>query len=377
MATGATLGCGQYEVYFKSRGGGQFICRALNLTQVSYGRKLNDVSEASVTFGIRGLEGDCCECVAAINPWEHEMAVYRDGAEVWCGPITGGELDQAGLSMRFDAKDLSAWFDHRWVEIAGDDIEFDQADITEVFNWLIGHAYYKDPWNMEWFFNKKLNIPLDRTYAGFDPRTDRWGGNYPMVGPELRDLTNSGIDYTVVRRSMLAGDLRNISVVSGRILDNHWVTIPKITVVGTTMGTEVGIAGGNGGTYGWYDDQIWIERPTDEELAKYGLLQYFEPAPTLDDAETTALPNPITQWAFNMHELRKQPYEYISGGDLSSTAPFTFDDLVPGNYFRVDLSQTCRTVQQTYLLTSLSVSYAESETISVELVPPGGEKLRG
>jgi hypothetical protein len=373
----STLGCGQYEVYFKSRGGGSFISRALNLTEVSWGRKLNDTSEASVSFSLRGVEGDCCDAVSGINPWQHELAVYRDGEEVWGGPITGGELNQASMSMRFDAKDLSAWFDRRWVEIAGDDKEFEEADITEVFDWLIAHAYYKDPWNMSWYFNQKLGIPIDRTYVGYTP-PDRWGGNYPIIGSELRDLSNSGIDYTVVRRAMLAGDLRDSKNVSGRILDKHWVTLPNIIIVGTTMGTEVAVAGGNGGFYGWDNDQIWIERPYDQEREQYGLLQYFESAASLDEAETTALPNAVTQRAYNLRQLRKKPFEYINGGDLSADAPFTFDELVPGNYFRVDMTQSCRTIESNYLLTGVNVVYtADSEKIGVEMVPPGSEGLRG
>lgn len=372
----STLGCGQYEVYIKTRGGGSFVTRILNLTNVAWARKLNTSSEASVTFNLRGLEGDCCDFVPYINPWEHELSIYRDGEEIWCGPITGGQINQSATSVRFDAKDLSAWFMRRWVEIHGDDKEFEDADITEIFDWLIGHAYYKDPWNMEWYFNTKLGIPMTRTYIGYtDP--DRWGGNYPMVGSELSDLTNSGIDYTVIRRNMLAGDLRNSQRVAGRIMDKHWVTLPDITIVGATMATEVGVAGGNGGYYGWDDDQIWIERPDDEFREKYGLLQYFESAPSLDEAETTATPNAVTQRAFNARELRKQPFEYISGGDLSEHAPFTFDELIPGNYFRVDSEQTCRIIKSNYLLTGVDVKYsAENETISVELVPPGSEALR-
>jgi len=373
----ATLGCGQYEVYFKSRGGDVFICRALNLTEVTWGRKLNDTSEASVTFSLRGLEGDCCDCVSALNPWEHEMSIYRDGEEIWCGPITGGELNQEAASVRFDAKDLSTWFDRRWVEIFGDDVEFEEVDITEVFDWLIAHAYFKDPWNMAWYFNTKLGIPMDRVYIAYS-KPDRWGGVYPMVGAELRDLTKSGIDYTVVRRNMLAGDLRDSTAISGRILDKHWAKLPNIPIVGTTMATEVAVGGGNSGYYGFYDEQMWIERPYDQEREQFGLLQYFEAAPDLDEAETTATPNAVTQRAYNIRELRKAPYEYIKGGDLSAEAPFTFDQLIPGNYFRVDLNQSCRQVESTYLLTGLTVTYtAEGETISPELVPTGSEDLRG
>lgn len=373
---GGTLGCGQYEAYFKTRGGDTFVCRATNLINLTWGRRLNEVSEANVTFNLKGFEGDCCECVSNINPWEHELSIYRDGEEVWCGPVTGGELDISNGTMRFDAKDLSTWFDRRWVEVLDQDVEFEEADITEVYNWLINHAYSKDPWNMQWYFNTRLGIPIDRIYTAFES-PDRWGGTYQMVGEELRGLTNSGIDHTVVRRTMVAGDLRDSTNIVARLTDKHWTTMPNISIVGTAMATEVAVAGGAGGYGGWADDQIWIERPYDDDRRRFGLLQRFDVAPTLDDALTTSLPNPISQQAYNLRELRRRPFEYIQGGQLSQHAPVTFDTLVPGRYIRVDFEQTCRPVASNYLLTSISVSFGnDGESVSIELVPPGSEDLR-
>ena len=373
-----TLGCGNYEAYFKVKGGDTFVSRIVNITSLTWGRKVNDVSEATVKFALRGLEGDCCEAVASINPWQHELAIFRDGSEVWCGPIVGGEIDQTSSFVTFNARDLSTWFDRRWVEITPDDVEFEDADITVVFDWLITHAYDKDPWEMTWSFPEKLGIPITRTYIAY-ASSERWGGNYPMVGTELRNLSNSGIDYTVVRRTMIAGDLRDsLNKISGVITDKHWKVLPNITIVGTSMATEVAVAGGNGGYYGWEDDQIWIEKPVDASRTTFGLLQRFESAPSLDEDDTVNLPNPITQLAYNLREVRKNPFEYISGGELSSDAAVTFDTLIPGAYFRVSLAQTCRKIQSNYLLTGVQVTYDVSgEHVSLELVPPGSENVRG
>lgn len=373
------LGCGVYEVYFKTRGGDYFVCRALNMTNLTWGRKLNGVSEASITFAMSGSQGNCCGCIAQINPWQHEMSVYRNGEEVWCGPVTGGEVDEAAGTARFDAKDLSAWFGKRWVEAVDTDVEFEEADIVDVYNWLISHAYYKDPWNMEWFFSQpRLGIPIDRTYVSFDPPNDRWGGNYPTVEAEMSDLSQSGVDYTTVRRVLVAGDLQSSTDVVARLSDNHWNSPPKIIIGGVGMATEVGVGGGAGGSEGWYDDQIWIHRPNDAAREQYGLLQYFEAAPDLDEEDTRSVPNAIAQRAYGLRELKKLPYEYIQGGGLSAQAPVTFDELVPGRYFRVDLAQTCRSIIGNYMLTSVNVSYSnDNESVNIELTPPGVETLMG
>jgi hypothetical protein len=348
------------------------------MTSLRWQRKLNEPSEAAVTFALNGTDGDCCGLAGTVNPWEHELAIYRDGTEVWCGPITGGEIDNDTLTATFEARDLSTWFDRRWVEVYDTDVDFDEADITEVLDWLIGHGYYKDPWEMEWIISGRLNIPVTRTYTAFTPPVERWGGNYPKIADEIRDLLNARVDYTVIRRVMLAGDLSNNGTPVARFTDKSWIKPPKTIILGLGMATEVGVGGGNGGYYGWSDDQMWIERPNDDERARYGLLQRFVPSPEFDDVDTYTLPNPVTQRAAELRELLKQPYVYVSGGQLSPTAPITFDQLIPGRHYRIDLNQTCRQITTDYVLTSFDVDFAEGEEhISVELVPPGLEGLRG
>lgn len=371
------LGDGTYEVYFKTRGGERFLCRARNITSVSWSRKMNDVSTASVTIALNGLDDECCDCIATVNPWEHELAVFRNGVEVWVGPVVNGTIDLAGLTASYEARDLSAWFDHRWVEVLDVDKEFEEVNISEVYTWLIEHAYYREPWNMSWVV-PTTQIPIDRTYTARDT-SERWAGTFQSVGDELRDLSQSGIDTTVVRRTLIAGDLQAETQITQLLTDEHWAVLPTINIVGTSMATEVGVGGGNGGYSGWYDDQIWIERAaSDSNGARYGLLQSFYNAPELDEEDTTELPNAITQQAYNLREAKKEPFVYIQGGALSPKAPVQVDSLIPGNVYRVALSETCRTVESDYRLFAVSVSLNDrGETVSLEMTPLGADALRG
>lgn len=371
------LGDGTYEVYFKTRGGERFLCRARNITSVSWSRKMNDVSTASVTIALNGLDDECCDCIATVNPWEHELAVFRNGVEVWVGPVVNGTIDLAGLTASYEARDLSAWLDHRWVEVLDVDKEFEEVNISEVYTWLIEHAYYREPWNMSWVV-PTTQIPIDRTYTARDT-SERWAGTFQSVGDELRDLSQSGIDTTVVRRTLIAGDLQAETQITQLLTDEHWAVLPTINIVGTSMATEVGVGGGNGGYSGWYDDQIWIERAaSDSNGARYGLLQSFYNAPELDEEDTTELPNAITQQAYNLREAKKEPFVYIQGGALSPKAPVQVDSLIPGNVYRVALSETCRTVESDYRLFAVSVSLNDrGETVSLEMTPLGADALRG
>lgn len=338
---------------------------------------MNDVSTASVTIALNGLDDECCDCIATVNPWEHELAVFRNGVEVWVGPVVNGTIDLAGLTASYEARDLSAWFDHRWVEVLDVDKEFEEVNISEVYTWLIEHAYYREPWNMSWVV-PTTQIPIDRTYTARDT-SERWAGTFQSVGDELRDLSQSGIDTTVVRRTLIAGDLQAETQITQLLTDEHWAVLPTINIVGTSMATEVGVGGGNGGYSGWYDDQIWIERAaSDSNGARYGLLQSFYNAPELDEEDTTELPNAITQQAYNLREAKKEPFVYIQGGALSPKAPVQVDILIPGNVYRVALSETCRTVESDYRLFAVSVSLNDrGETVSLEMTPLGADALRG
>lgn len=373
-----TLGCGIYEAYIKTRGGYAFVGRARNITGLKWSRVINDVSEAEITFALNGVEGECCDLAATINPWEHELSIYRDGAEVWCGPITGGEIDLNGLTATFQAKDLSAWFDHRWIEVTDNDVEFEDADITELFNWLLAHGYWKDPFNLEWTVGEKLNVPINRTYISFsDP--ERWGGVYQNIATELRDLVGAKIDYTTVRRILVAGDLQRSSRTHPiQLLDQDWEQLPKVKIVGSGMATEQAVAGGNGGYYGYADDQMWIERPQDAYREQFGLLQALDSYAEMDDVDTYDMPNAIAQKAFELREIRKKPFIYLNGGVMSRHAPILVEQLVPGYHFLIALNQTCRNVRANYLLTRLDVTFdGEAEGIALELVPPGADMLKG
>lgn len=376
MSEYESLGTGEYEVYFKTRGGQRFVCRARNFVSLSWGRKMNDISEATVTIALNDLDPETCACVATINPWEHEMAVFRNGVEVWVGPVVNGTINLATLEARYMAKDLSVWFDHRWIELRDTDVEFEEAPLSDVFTWLIGHAYYKQPWNMTWDIPKNP-IPIDRIYTSAMSK-ERWAGTFQSVGQEMRDLSKSGIDTTTVRRKLIGGDLQSSTEVTRILADHHWAELPSIEIVGSNMATEVGVGGGNGGYYGWYDDQIWIERASiDDNASIYGLLQSFYSAPELDEEDTTGSPNAIRQQAYSLREVKKEPFVYMKGGSLGPKAPVTPDELIPGNVFQVQLVNTCRQIQNDYRLFSVAVDYGpEGEKMSLELTPLGADKLQ-
>ncbi len=371
------LGCGTYDVYFKTRGGQSNVCRAMNATAISFNRTLNDTSQATMSITTNGVTEECCRCYSEIRPWKHEMAIYRDTKLVWVGPITNIVHRQGGLTIDFTARDLSAWFDKRWIDLPEADYDVEDVDIKDVFEFLVSNAYNQESWNMSWAFSN-TGVPITKFYPGyFAP--DRWGGLYFKIGDEIRDLTRSGIDWTIVNRSMVAGNLETGDPSTSPLIfiDEVWQTIPDITIAGDGMATEVGVAGGQGGYYGYVDDQMWIEGPVDQYRIDYGLMQEFYQEDSLDEEDTTVQPNAVTQNAYGRRELKKAPFMSISGGTLSSKAPFDFADLVPGTRAELRLGQTCLQLSDAYRIYSVDVTVANDggESVNVELSPIGVEDV--
>ena len=81
------------------------------ITELTWGRKLGDYSEAHVTAAKRNLPRDCLGALAdAVNAagqithpgahsWSHELTIYRDGGIVWQGPLVQPEQNEIDLIL--------------------------------------------------------------------------------------------------------------------------------------------------------------------------------------------------------------------------------------------------------------------------------------
>lgn len=366
----ASLTCADYDIYVSERGGQTLTCRLGGTKALTYNRTLNDFSEATVQVAVNS---QCASCVASLNPWQHELMVFRAKSLVWCGPIISMTYKTSESAIQIYARDLLAWTEKRLVEPIGEDYDVEEVDIAQVFGWVLNHGYSKDPWGMTWSISP-TGVPISKFYPGVTPG-DRWGGSYPVVGAELRQLSQAGIDYTMVNRQMYAGDLvvspPNPTVL--KIADQNWSRSPDIQVNGAQMSTRTGVAGGNGGYFGWYDDQIWFEESTEP----WGLLETFLPRPEVDEADTTVLPNAITQEAAARHELLKKPIAFISGGQLSGNAPFDFASLIPGLPIEVGFDAPMRNLETDYRMYSVTVDVSDkAEQINMSVSSPGLEEIK-
>lgn len=365
----------------QTRCGSEFVCELPTVTDLSFNRILNDISEAQVvsTTG-------CCDCLSDVNPWEHELAIYRNDEQVWVGPIMDMEFNHSEETVTIDAKDLLVWADVRLVELADNPYDVASTDLSDAYVWLLEHAYCKDPWCMS-FSMEPTGIPVtDRYYPAFDKAAgDRWGGGYVTCGSEMKTLSEAGVDFTVVNRHLWGGNIQVVNPVGSGVvlLDQHFKTPPTIKVAGSKTGTRFVSAGGQGGYDGFYDDQIAIYPTTSGPILpsmlsanqqKYGLIERFYTTDIYDGVDTTETVNPIAQDAKSRWDLLHQPYTYVSEGVLSPTAPVVFnEDLLPGGIYKILLEDGCRRTSDAFTrVKEVSVSYSGSEeTVKISLAPLG------
>jgi hypothetical protein len=379
------LGCGTYRVFVQERCASAYVAELKGASSITYGRRLNEISEAEVV-----VNTGCCDVLATVNPWQHELAIYRNDQQVWVGPIIDIDFSPADDSITVFAKDLLEWSNHRTVELADIDYDADETDMADAFIWLLNHGYCKDPWCMSWSIDP-INIPVQgRFYPAFDKTGgERWGGGYVIIGDEMRALSEAGVDFTVVNRHLWGGDVQVINPVGSGIilLDQHFRTSPPIKVTGSKQANRFVSGGGAGGYYGFYDDQLYIYPPISgpikpdmltPEQQQYGLLEVFNTTDIYDEVDTTTSPNPIAQDARSRWDLLSAPYVYVPEGTLDPTAPLDFNqDLIPGAIMSTMLTTTCRPLTQTDArLKEVNVTVsADDEEINIVLTPLGTSTL--
>lgn len=387
--TPGVLGAGDYTVMYRERCDTDRFLGQATITGGTYGRVLNEVSSASIEVSLDSGSPECCGIYSTLNPWQHELAIFRNGVEVWCGPIVRMELDFYHGKGTVEARDLFAWTDKRLIELADTDYEVESADIKDVFEWVLNHAYCKDPWCMSWNF-EPVGIPIDRRYPAY-PKADGtpWGGAYPVAGEELRNLTSAGVDWTVVGRHMWGGSVQISTPVptTSVLYDSHWTSAPKIIVAGHDMCNRLVLLGGNGGYDGWDSTSMWVEpqQPhgpiTSDSLTaaqqRFGLMEVAKKDGRASDIDTSYVPNSLSQAAFAEFTLTELPYTYIEQGTLSPYAPISIDALIPGARFDIRLTNSCRLVYNAYRLYNVDVQFSPGhEEVSVKFAPVGVDGLK-
>lgn len=351
------LGCPETRAYVVDFCGRRTICDVTdNVTFLKWGRELDDDSEVELTLH---LEGDasgraCCECLAGLRTWRHELMLVRGGEVVW-GP---GPLVTISIQRHIShlvARDITAWLDVRLVH---NDYEFVGVDLGTIAQTVVEDA-----------LTAGLAAELPRAdrdacildYAQFN-ETDKFTdltveANKRSAGEVLRELAAKGLDFTVLNRSLIVGAEFAFGPV-GPLRDEDFAEDLLVTEHGLAAATHWFVSSeSTQGSCGGADDFYGlIERGVEGEAAATSVVDLSREA---CDRLMGTNPPPLV-------------VTVPSTGLLTPTAPVCPKMLVPGTLVDLAIRELCRPAIVRERLTSVRFTLDErGEHVGVTLAPLG------
>lgn len=345
------LGCGLYTVYVCARGGGKPLF-SLPFTSLDWERCESATGQASVIVdGISNYGADCCQRMAEIQPWKHEIRIYRDARSIWVGPVVQRTID--GDQGKVVARDLSTWAARRRV---GKSLTHTQADLS-----VVARDYWNDGLSRDKSPNIRLATYLTGTLADRAVEADK-----VLVDSQIAELVRSGLSWSVISRTIVLGIRQGQTQAVARLLDSSFVVEPGTDEDGSDQTNDLIVLGEGAGEGA---EQPHGQARDQGSAVEFGLLEdVVSESEIKDDASAAA--NARTQVA-----LLADPPATISGGTLSQIAPVTIDELVAGAPVDIRLSQTCVPVAGIYRMVkiggSASADGSEAIKLDVEMISLG------
>lgn len=343
------LGCSDYSARIVTRGRGSVVWEEMPFSSLEYERVLDDTSKASIVLD--GIDPGCDAKaqLAKVRTWRHELAIYRDTELVWIGPVTGKTAD--GTRATITARDRSSIWDRRFIHNTYDPIVGDLASIFQ--------TYFLDAMSVDPIAGFTIAV----TATGITGARQVLALDHKAAGPEMREVSQIGIDWTVIGEACRAGGR---TIPTGRlpvITDDHLRSTPTVEVDGLVQVNHAVITGlqPQDDTTGQFvsGTSVWGEF-TDATLASVdGILELnVQDDKALDVASCVA-------GAQSTVQLSGEEAIVISELDLDTNAPLTIDQLIPGALIDVELTFPAIAVSDIYRISDVDVT-----------VDVGGEKVK-
>lgn len=350
-----SIGQGEYQLAILSRGGGAILQTITDWSQIDWERVEGATGQAQVQIVGADSVAACCNVLADVEPWSHEIGIYRKDPttgrfkRAWCGPVI--DMDVNIDKITIDAFDLSKWLERRRVH--KDHVNMSDQDLATLIKVLADDGILPDP---------SMKLSTTATPSGQVGRLNLLASAHPNCMDEIKQLAGLGCSWTTYQRTLrIGGDLTLPSSVT-TLIDDHFIK-PTVRRDGASTANSPGVRGQGVGDG---SDAIYGSTTDPASIAKYGLLE----VDTTDDAATTD--QIANQASVQQVALYGTPPIVLSGGRLSPLAPITMEMLVPGNVVRVALAQLCVPVAGDYRIQSVKGSVtADAETIDVVFQPLG------
>jgi len=365
-----------HHAFITDRGGKRRVGELVDLSQVRWDRRRDEVSEASLLISASACSRQA-RTLEQIEPKRSELVIYRGDERVWEGPI--GRV---------------GWHQN-YVEVAARDVldyAFGRPLTKDWDNSIEGDGPIEVTTRMQNIFNYELTNPFDYlasddttvitvpAWEDIDPpinvlpflvvhhepneaRTSAWTQPFQMsVGEHLDNYARTGgIDYTVVGRAIHIWDVSRYIGKTRMLTEADFFGEVIVTAYGADFAAvaftvaDDGSYGGAGESNGYYGPWTKIFTVYDEENSD---------SPTQAELNSQALRN--------LYGRSPVPIEVRvpDNSGIRLSPGLTIDHLVPGTQIPLLATLNSRNVAQMQKLHLLTVTETtEGETIQVTLVP--------
>lgn len=367
------LGCGIYDVFIFTRGLGQIVGR-IPFNQVTWTRILDDTSTAEITVnGVSnvGPMESCCALLGSIEPWKHELGIYRNGLREWSGPIT--KVSYPSETVIIDALDLSGWLTIRTLhENHNNNSAAGNNDLAEIWEeYVLDAMSVGNTAGLFATIQALTGVTADRLYTE-DMHT--------FAADAIAELARTGLDWYCVDRRMIGGPVPvqppayPDAPPTPTLVDESFRDAPTVDRDGSLMANcwyVNGSGAGPGGNaiFGEYGPEF---PATPDHVAQPAAPDYAAIEAQYDRieqqvSETKILDqSSIDQNAATRYDLTKLPVDVISSGTLLPTAGIDIRQLIPGSVQNVHLTRACVQIGAPYRLKQLTVTAASDGSEDVE-----------
>lgn len=358
----ATLGCANtYQAVIHDLGGRRRFFTLNGIASVDWERRLDDFGEAHVELTKARASRDCYRRLGDIEPWDHELTLYRDGQRIWEGPVFDVEEDRT--SVVITARDMLAWLARRALHSEPSPLLWPPAAYAaKVITDALG-VDGQDP-------NLVQHIKIVGSRGRF-PTLLRWRETQPRTTnalAEVQEIVKAGLDLFVLGRSIhIAHDAVDWAKTRMHHLrEQHFLGDFKVRKVGAETASRAFVAGvppqgspeGTPAPIGVRDGRL-PGRPLVENVSSS--------SNTSDLAVLNGLAARVVGYGNPTPIVVTLP----ANSQLSPNAPMTVDDLIPGRFLKIVIASYANQLRTIQKLQQIAGTWApgKGERITVSLIP--------
>ena len=321
-----------------------------NVSRITWGRRLNETSQATVEVQTQSLSAECCALLAEPDYWAFELRLFRIGTDgssnlVWEGPIIEPSYRTGKRPTTFGAWDVSDWLNGPWGLMNHVTMNYTaRTPVATIARDVVRRnlAALNPPDN-----------PIISDYiavmSGSPAITYRRGAVNEYIADTIADLQSYGLDWTVIGRRIIYMPVATSTNRPAQVRLSDSDIDAEITV--TRDGHELG-------NVGW-----GVRENNNGTVTRYsygnprGIYGRHDRINTVNDAEADA------------DDLRAAARQAIAGRSnaqisidfsrtsLRASTPITVDQLVPGSSVHVSVAGLCIPVQALMQITDVACEW--------------------